>query len=267
MTNPSFFNQILIWPILNVLMFFYNVLAASKIPGAFGLAIIFLTLFIRTLLYPLTKTQLLSAKKMSKLKPELDKLSKKHKGDRQKLQQAQLELYKKHGINPAAGCLPLILQMPVFIALYRVFWQVLGNGNLTQVIEDVNKIVYHPALKIKTFNLYFFGLNLAEKPANWQKAGWWLLLIPIITAGLQWYQTKLITGRAQVKSGASVQKKRNKKSDKDSKGDMGQEMQKQMALMAPLMIGFVSFSFPVGLALYWNTFSLFGIIQSLRLKN
>ncbi len=117
MTNPSFFNQILIWPILNVLMFFNNVLSASKIPGAFGWSIIFLTLAIRGVLYPLTKTQLTSAKKMSELKPQLDKLTKKHKGDRQKLQQAQLELYKQHGINPAAGCLPLLLQMPVLIFL------------------------------------------------------------------------------------------------------------------------------------------------------
>jgi len=263
MTNPSFFNQILIWPILNVLMFFYKILAASKIPGAFGLAIISLTLFIRTLLYPLTKTQLVSAKKMGKLKPELDKLSKKHKGDRQKLQQAQLELYKKHGLNPAAGCLPLIMQMPVFIALYQVFWQVLGNGNLTQVVKDINRIVYHPFLKIESMDLYFFGLNLAEKPANWQKAGWWLLLIPIITAGFQWYQTKLIAGETRPKKEMVSQKK---KKSKESQENMGQEMQKQMALMAPLMIGFVSFSFPVGLALYWNTFSLFGIIQSLRVN-
>ncbi|MBL7150440.1 YidC/Oxa1 family membrane protein insertase [Candidatus Microgenomates bacterium] len=266
MTQPSFFNQILIWPILNVLMFFYNILAASKIPGAFGLAIIFLTLFIRGLLYPLTKTQLMSAKKMSKLKPELDQLSKKHKGDRQKLQQVQLELYKKHGINPASGCLPLLLQMPVFIALYRVFWQVLGNGNVGQVVEDVNKIVYHSFLKIKSLDLYFFGINLGEKPANWQKAGWWLLLIPVITAGLQWYQTKLMTSQAKAKKEVVVKKKKKKKTEESPQQDMGQEMQKQMALMAPLMIGFVSFSFPVGLALYWNTFSLFGIIQSLRIN-
>ncbi|MBL7159899.1 YidC/Oxa1 family membrane protein insertase [Candidatus Microgenomates bacterium] len=262
MTNPSFFNQILIWPILNVLMFFNNVLSASKIPGAFGWSIIFLTLAIRGVLYPLTKTQLTSAKKMSELKPQLDKLTKKHKGDRQKLQQAQLELYKQHGINPAAGCLPLLLQMPVLIALYRVFWQVLGNGDLSETIENINKVVYFSSLKIKTLDLHFFGLDLVEKPSNWQKAGWWLLLIPVITAGLQWYQTKLLSGHTQVKKAVVPQKK---KTAKDPKPDMGQEMQKQMALMAPLMIGFVSFSFPIGLALYWNTFSLFGIIQSRKI--
>lgn len=266
MTNPSLFNQILIWPILNLLMFFYSVLFAAKIPGALGWAIIFLTLFIRGLLYPLTQTQLTSAKKMAELRPQLDKLTKKYKGDRQRLQQEQLKLYQKHGINPASGCLPLILQMPVFIALYRVFWQVLGNGDLTQVVESINQVVYHPYLKITTLDLAFFGLDLAEKPSNWQKAGWWLLLIPLITALLQWYQTKLMAVSTQSKKAPELTVKSKKKKE-DSQEDIGAEMQKQMAMVFPLMIGLASFSFPVGLALYWNTFSLFGIIQQLKLKS
>jgi len=263
MTNPSFFNQILIWPILNILIAFYKAFSLLKIPGAFGLAIVFLTLFIRGLLNPLTKTQLASAQKMAKLKPELDRLNKKHKGDRQRLQQAQLELYQKHGLNPAAGCLPILLQMPVLIALYQVFWQILGNGNLGETVKSINKIVYHSILKIQALDLSFFGFNLGDRPANWQKAGWWLLLIPLITAGLQWWQTQLISNQQTVIS----QKKNSPLKAKDSQEDIGQEMQKQMALIAPLMIGFVSFSFPAGLALYWNTFTLFGIIQSLKLKS
>lgn len=263
MTNPSFFNQILIWPILNILIFFYNVLSASRIPGALGLAIIFLTLFIRGLLSPLTRTQVLSAQKMAELRPELERLAKKHKGDRQKLQQEQLKLYKKHGINPASGCLPLLLQMPVFIALYRVFWQILGNGNLTQVVESINQIVYHQSLKITTLDLSFFGISLAEKPAHWQRVGWWLLFIPLITFLLQWYQTELVRFLPQNQRIKIEKSKQKKKESQDS----SEEMQRQMALMAPLMIGLVSFSFPLGLTLYWNTFTLFGIIQSLRLKS
>ena len=265
MTDPSLFNQILIWPILNILMFFYNLFSASKIPGAFGWAIIFLTLFIRGLLYPLTKAQVLSAQKMATLKPKLDKLAKKHKGDRQRLQQEQLKLYKRHGINPASGCLPVLLQMPVFIALYRVFWQILGNGNLTQVVESIDKVVYHPYLKISSLDLSFFGLNLAEKPANWQKGGWWLLLVPLVTFLLQWYQTKLVSFSSQSKTGVKIEKRKQKEGS--SQEDLSQEMQKQMAFIAPLMIGFVSFSFPLGLTLYWNTFTLFGIIQYLRLRS
>lgn len=265
MTNPSFFNQILIWPILNILMACYKFFLTLKVPGALGLAIIFLTLFIRGLLYPLTQTQISSAQKMAKLKPELDRLVKKHKGNRQRLQQEQLKLYKNHGINPASGCFPLLLQMPFFIALYRVFWQILGNGNLTQVVESINKTVYHPSLRITTLDLSFFGLSLAEKPANWQKAGWWLLLIPLITAVLQWYQTKLVSFSPQSRSGIKIEKGKQKK--KEPQDDLSEGMQRQMALMAPLMIGMVSFSFPVGLALYWNTFTLFGIIQSLGLRS
>ena len=107
----------LIWPILNILIALYKGLALLKIPGAFGFAIIILTIIIRGLLTPFTKAQLKSAKKMQDLKPQLDELSRKHKGDKTKLQQAQMSLYKEAGINPAAGCLPLLVQIPIFISL------------------------------------------------------------------------------------------------------------------------------------------------------
>ena len=110
MTNPTIWNQLLIWPILNLLIALYKGLDFIKIPGAFGLAIILLTCIIRLVLTPFTKAQLKSAKKMQDLKPRIDELNKKHKDDKTKLQQAQLNLYKEAGVNPAAGCLPLLVQ-------------------------------------------------------------------------------------------------------------------------------------------------------------
>ncbi len=257
MIEANLFNQLLIWPILNFLMAFYKVFELIKLPGAFGLAVIAMTVFIRLLLYPLMGSQLKSAKKMQDLKPRLDELSKKYGKDKARLQQEQLKLYKEAGVNPAAGCLPLLLQMPVFIALYNVFWQILGNGNLEKVVQEINQIVYFPFLKIQGIDLSFFGANLGIKPSSWQTDGIWLLAIPAVTALLQWYQTKLMTlSSAKASEDKSL-------SDKD---DMTKIMQGQMSFLFPLMIGWFAFSFPVGLSLYWNTFSVLGIIQQLQIN-
>src|SRR3989344_491222 len=114
----EFFNTVFYIPILNLLIVFYKLFEMLRIPGPLGWAIILLTIAIRLFLYPLMAAQLKAAKKMANLKPHLDALSAKHKDDKKKLQQAQLDLYKQHGVNPAAGCLPLLVQMPILIALY-----------------------------------------------------------------------------------------------------------------------------------------------------
>src|SRR3990167_9731953 len=274
MFDPNnLFNSLLIIPILNVLTGLYNLLLLLKIPGALGFSLILLTVLIRLILHPLTVKQLESAHKMSRLKPELDKLQQKFKDDKQKLHQEQLRLYQEAGINPAAGCLPLLLQMPILIALYNLFFQILTNGNMNKVVAEVNRVVYFPFLKIHSFDLSFFFLNLSSKPSDWKSGGWWLLLVPIITAGLQYWQTKMIVPQTKIQNPKSKIQKIEKEPvngkkavDKSAdKEDMGQAMQKQMAIMMPLMIGFFAYSFPLGLSLYWNTFTLFGIIQQYKI--
>lgn len=275
MTNPNLWNQFLIWPIVNLLVVFYKTFEWLHIPGPLGWAIILLTVAIRLLLYPLMQSQLASAKKMANLKPHLDALSQKHKDDKTKLQQAQLDLYKQHGVNPAAGCLPLLIQMPVLIALYNVFYQVLGNGNLVKVVEEINAILYLPALKLTSLSLDFFGANLAVKPSDWQKSGWWLLSIPIITGLLQWWQTRLMlpatvgNSKSQAPTPKQIQStndQNSKQKQEEKKGDMAGDMQKQMAIMMPIMFGIFAFQFPLGLSLYWNVFGLFGIMQQLAVN-
>ncbi len=264
MTDPTLFNQLLFWPILNILIGIYKGLSSLGVPGAFGFSIILATGLIRLILSPLMSTQLKSAQKMSALKPELDKLSETHKNDKQRLQSEQMRLYKEAGINPAAGCLPLLLQMPILIGLYNVFFQVLGkSGDLTKAVVDINKVLYFPALHIKSLDLSFFGLNLTAKPSQWQTVGWGLLLIPVITALLQYAQTKMMMPKNAKKAVIVGNKKEVKEKKND---DMAEAMQKQMSFMMPAMIGFFAYSFPVGLAFYWNTFTIFGIIQQYQLQ-
>lgn len=264
MTNPTLWNQLLVWPILNLLVAFYKLFEFLHIPGPLGFAIILMTIAIRLLLYPLMHAQLKSARKMAQLKPHLDALSAKHKDDKKALQQAQMDLYKEHGVNPAAGCLPLLIQMPVLIALYNVFYQVLNNGQLATVLTEINRVVYLPALKLTNLDPTFFGINLGIRPGQWQTQGYWLLAIPVITGLLQWYQSKLM---APVASPAASQLA-NSKNDKNEKKpeDTAAEMQKQMMLITPVMFGFFALQFPLGLSLYWNLFSIFGIIQQLQVN-
>ena len=270
MFNPNnWFHAFFIIPILNLLAGFYVLLVFLHVPYPLGFSLILLTVAIRLILNPLTVSQLKSSQKLARLKPELDNLSKIYKDDKQRLHQEQLKLYQQAGINPAAGCLPLLLQMPILIALYNLFFQLLSTGNMDKVVIEVNKVVYFPFLKINSFDLNFFGMNLASKPSDWQKDGWWLLLIPVITGVLQYWQTKTMTPNLQKQEVRSkndgkeieLKKVEDKKEEKKPEEDMGQAMQRQMAIMMPIMIGFFAYSFQLGLSLYWNTFTLFGIIQ------
>lgn len=258
MIEPSFWNQVFIWPILNVLILIYKGFLAIGIPGSLGFAIIGLTALVRVLLYPFTAAQIKSTQKMQAMKPHMDNIKEKHKHDTVRQQQEMAKLYKEHGVNPAAGCLPLLIQFPIFISLYNVLLHVVSTGDGQKLMEEINKIVYFPFLKLDApWDPYFLGVNLGAKPSDWQHVGIFLLLIPILTGVLQYVQTKMMVP-ATNKLAPVVKKEKGKESSMD---DFQNIMQKQMLYFFPVMIGFFSYGFPVGLSLYWNTFSIFGIIQ------
>ncbi|MBI4225544.1 YidC/Oxa1 family membrane protein insertase [Candidatus Roizmanbacteria bacterium] len=263
MLSPNFFTTIFVFPILNLLVFFYKIFLFIKIPGAFGLAIIALTACIRLILHPFFKQQLETSKKMQDLKPHLDRLSQKHKQDKKKLQEEHMKLYQQAGINPATGCLFMIVQIPVFIALYNTLSLFLLNGNATKIIAQINKVVYHPILKIQAIDPWFFGFNLAVSPA---KSGqWYYYLLPIITAFLQYLQTQAMTPAVATHPEGEMQKKDEKKNE--SGDDFQKAMSTQMKFIFPIMIGWFSYTLPVGLSLYWNIFSIFSIMQYKKIKN
>lgn len=257
MLSPNFFNTVFVFPILNLLVALYKGFLLLKVPGAFGLAIIGLTVLVRLLFYPFFKQQIETSKKMQDIKPHLDKLSAKHKKDPQKLQQEQLKLYKEAGINPAMGCLVALVNIPIFYALYNTLYAFLHNGTGEKVIADINKVLYSPLLKIQSIDPHFFGYNLALSP---QKAGvWYYYLIPLITAYLQYLS---VPAMSPAPAPAPAKKEETKDEKKqDTGGDFQQAMSMQMKYFFPLMIGWFAFTLPVGLALYWNIVSLFTIIQ------
>jgi len=251
-------------PILNLLVVFYKLFLLIKLPGAFGFAIIALTVAVRLLFQPFFQKQIETAKKMQELKPHLDNLSAKHKNDQKQLQAEQLKLYQQHGINPTSGCLVMILQLPVFIALYNTLNLFLLNGHAEKTITAINKVLYFSFLKIDSINSWFFGLDLVKSPK--QAGDWYYLLIPVITAALQYFQAQASMPPTQVEktSAVGLSKKSGQTAEVDKKsdgGDFQKAMNTQMKYMFPLMIGWFSYSLPIGLALYWNIFSIMGIMQ------
>lgn len=244
------FDHVFFAPIVNLLIGILHTLDSYHISGSLGFSIIILTIFIRVLIWPLMSSQLKSAKKITELKPHLDHLKAKHKEDKQALAAAQMALYKEHGINPAGGCLPLLIQFPIIIALYQSILA-LFSGDLAKL----NQFLYIDSWKlISPPGMNFFGLSLGAKPTEFFATNIAAALaVPAVTAGLTLLQSKMMVSKADGKALEKV--------DKTSHDDYSQIMQTQMLYMMPAMIGFFSFQFPIGLAIYWNTFTLLGILQ------
>lgn len=255
--NP--FDTFLIHPILNVLIGFYTVFLSIGIPGALGLSIILMTVVIRLALWPLTSAQLKSTQKIAALRPHMDRIKKEHGHDKMRHQQEISKLYKEHGVNPLAGCLPLLLQIPIFIALYQVLLRVVSlDGDF---LNRINSQLYFPVLYLKEIpSTNFLGLNLTSRPSDWSQAGILILLIPVITGVLQYIQSKMLS--PQTAETKAVVKKEKSESMEDTMASM----QSQMTLIMPLMIAFFSYGFQVGLSLYWNTFTVIGIIQQYKIS-
>src|SRR5260221_6341284 len=195
----SIFTILLYNPLLNILIAFYHLLLTLHLPYPLGFAIILLTIVIRLDLWPFVATQLKASKKMQALTPHLSKLKEKHKGDSARIQQETMKLYKEHGVNPLAGCLPMLIQFPVLITLYNVLGLIVSS-NGKHVIDVVNKAVYFPGLKLThTIDQHFFGLPLGGSPSKLlATVGVLILLVPVITAGLQFIQSKMMFGTPAV---------------------------------------------------------------------
>lgn len=249
------FDILLIQPIVTLLVFFYHVFSFVQLPYAFGFAIVFLTVFIRLLMYPLTTIQLRVSKKMQELNPHLSKIKEKHKGDVKRQQEATMALYREHKVNPAAGCLPGIVQIIVLLfGLYPALNNILVV-HAKDVLGYVNGLVYFPALRLTTvWDTNFFGFMLGKTPGELLATlGPIVLLVPILTAVFQFVQSKMMM---PVKDPNALAAKKGAKDE-----DFATTFQKQSLYLLPVMIGFFSWNFSIGLSLYWNTFTIFGIIQ------
>lgn len=246
----NLWNLVLYQPILNALIFLYGVLFQNL-----GLAIIALTVAMRLALSPLMNPQLKSAGKMKELAPELEKLKKKYKDDKQKFMQAQLALYKQNGVNPAAGCLPQILQIIILITLYQVLNKViLGNGSIENITKDLWP--FNQLANGSSLNLNFLYLNLGKPD---------IIKIPGLPFGLPGAFVILATVFQYLSSKMMmpIVKKEEKLAEKTpaKTDDMAASMQKQMMYMFPAMTLIFGYTLQSGVMLYWFIFSAFSLLQ------
>lgn len=267
--NPLFeiFSGAIINPIVTIVAGIYYLLTLLHVPSALGFSIILLTIVIRLIIYPFTVTQLKTAKKMQKITPHLNKLKEKHKGDSKALQAATMALYKEHGVNPAAGCLPLVIQLPIIWGLYYVLQQIVST-NPKHVVDFVNHAVYIHSFQIhRAWDPSFFGLPLGQSPSKlFSSIGVLVFLVPVLTALFQFIQSKMMAPSLEKKLEEvekDAKKTKNKALIKEVKkeDDFATTFQTQSMYIFPLMIAFFSWTLPVGLSFYWNTFTIFGIIQ------
>lgn len=248
------FNTILIQPLANGLILFYKVLGNNL-----GLAIIGFSLALRALLNPLTKPYMESMKKMREFAPELDKLKKKHKGDKMKQAQAQSDFYKQKGINPGAGCLPYLLQIVVLIAFFNVFTRTLSQPDPT---VQFNKLLYEPLRfeQGQTLNTHFLYLDLA-KPDRFDVGLPFPIPGPILilAAVVQLLTSRLMS--PMVSAEKEVAEKTKGEGD-----DIQVAMQRSMTYTFPLFTIIIGLNFPSGLAIYWLLFSLWQFVQQAGLE-
>ena len=224
---------------------FYNL-----IPN-YGIAIILLTVAVRLVLLPLTIKQTRSMQQMQILQPELKRLQAKYKGgDKQKLNEEMMKLYKEHGVNPLGGCLPLVLQLPVFLALYRVLdgcgktigkTKVCAPGYVGTKYLPQGSSLYHA---IRTFNANFLGMNLGLSPASQLHKGlisalpYFVLVLMMVAT--TWYQQRQIMAV--------------------STGQQAQQMQ-MMGKIMPLFLGIFSLELSAGVSIYWVASNVWTIVQ------
>jgi YidC/Oxa1 family membrane protein insertase len=223
------FNKALYQPLFNGLIFLYNIIPLHD----FGVAIILLTIIIRLALYPLNQKAITSQKALGELQPQIKEIQNKYKGDQFKQSQSLMEIYKKNKINPASGCLPLLIQLPILLALYRVFWTGLDPQSLNMVYSFISRPEH--------INPMFLGfINLAQ--SNYVMA----ILAGIFT----FFQSKMM----MVKQPAKIK-------TSDGQPDIASIMNKQMVYFMPLFTVFIAWKLPAGLALYWIVITLLGIGQ------
>ena len=229
---------IIIKPMLNSLVLLYDLLFDN-----FGLSIIVFTIIIRAAMIPLTIRQTRQMRSMSGLQPKVKALQEKYKDrkdreSRQKLSQETMALYKQAGVNPV-GCLgPMVIQMPIWIGLYRsIFWAVPptpeGMANLSGYLYSWN-----PSLASIPLSSDFLGMNLVHLVQAAPQP--YPFLLPVLVGGTLWLQQKMTTVRST---------------------DPRQSQTNQIMLwMMPIMFGFFTFQFPAGLAIYILFSNLVGIV-------
>ncbi|MBI4360027.1 MAG: membrane protein insertase YidC [Candidatus Jacksonbacteria bacterium] len=230
------FHTLFYLPIFNILIFLYTFLPIQDM----GIAIILLTILVRLALWPLTGRQIAIQKAMKELQPKIEEVKKKYKDDTMKRNEEIMRLYKENKANPASSCLPLLLQLPILLAMYQAFRKGLEEGTLVEVYSFI--------AKPEMINTHFLSLIDLTKP---------FILLAFIAAIAQFWQSKMMTLATPATS-------------KDGARDEAMQAainNKMMLYGMPIMTVIFGWTFPSGVMLYWLTNTvMMGIQQKVELK-
>ncbi len=208
-------------PILNLLVFLYTIIPGQDL----GLAIIALTAIVRLILHPSYRKSLTAQRDMQRIQPYIEKVKEEHKDDPQAQSQAIMQVYKEHKISPLGSCLPLIIQLPILLALYRVFIAGLNQDSLRHLYAWFP----NPPSELHTTFLAF--LNIPSLTINLAEPS---LLLAIIAGVAQLWQTWI--------------------TQSNNKGMAQNPMMKSQAMLMylfPIVTVFIGLTLPAALALYW----------------
>lgn len=226
-------NLLIMEPMLNILVLLYSLLFNN-----FVLAIIGVTVLVRLITFPLTQRQIRSMKAMQALQPQIKKLQKKYAKDREKLSAETMKLYREHGVNPMMGCLPMLIQMPIWIGLYQSIYQALGRTpeqfiGLSQRLYHSVPFMYDIAARSIPLNSQFLWLDLGRPDPFY--------VLPVLVVAVFWLQQKVMAQPAVDPSQA--------------------QMNRTMQNMMPIMFGFITLQVSSGLAVYWVASGVLQILQ------
>lgn len=228
----NFFHTVLYLPIFNLLVFLYDLLPGADV----GFAIIALTVLIKMILWPFMSSSLRSQKALQELQPKIDELKAKHAENKEALAKAMMELYQAEKVNPLASCLPIIIQLPILIALYRV----LLGGFGTETLNQLYPFIHNPEM-INT--VFLHTIDLSHKSTY----------LAILAGYFQFMQTRMLIS------------KRPPKQVSGKKGAMDEtmlaSMNKSMLMFMPVMTVVIGTNLPGGLTLYWVTVNIVSILQ------
>jgi len=225
--NPFLFiyNEFLWRPLFNLLVFIYN-----TVPGQdFGVAVVLFTVIIRGILTPVHAKAQRAQRELSALQPEIQKIQKDHKTNREAQSKALMSLYAERKVNPFSGCLLMLVQVPVLITLFNIF----GKGFDASLLEYLYAFVSNPGA-INPISFGFLDLSKGN------------IILGVFAAATQFFQTKLSLP-PPVPTAA--------------KNDFSRAMQAQMQYVFPVLILVWSYSLPAALTLYWTILNTIGIVQ------
>lgn len=231
-------------PMINSLLWIYNILANN-----FGLAIIVFTVVVRLITYPLTASQMKSAQKMQDLQKskEWQDIQAKYKNEKEKLSQEQMKLYREMGVNPFGSCLPTLIQFPIIIGLYQAITRALAVTPI-QLLELTRHVYpFTNAATLIPLNNYFLWMDLSLPESAFgipfPGTSFFIPVLTILVVVTSYLQTKVMTPATA------------------NPNDQGASMSRSMNITMPLFMGWISYSFPSGLALYFLTSNVAAVAQ------